>query len=93
MELKAYPSHISLQIMMVEPYIYEMTDNSVYIDEITSQHAYLPSYVSELGRSVDSDANLSIARRLFSTLVCGGLEEMVEPASCTRGEAQSQSMP
>jgi len=51
--------------MLVEPYICEMTDNSVYIDEITSRYAYLPSYVSELGRSVDSDANLSIARRLF----------------------------
>ena len=42
--LKAYPSHISLQFLLVEPYICEMTDNSMYINEIAGRYAYFSSY-------------------------------------------------
>src|SRR5260370_14569622 len=53
--LKAYPSRFSLQILLVEPYICEMPGISMYIDEITSNSAYLSSYA--LGhRRDDSDA-------------------------------------
>jgi hypothetical protein len=73
--LKAYPSRISLQIMLVEPYICEMTHNSVCIDEIGSQYAYLHSYVSEPGRLVDSDVEpFDCVRVIRGWLGCGSGE-------------------
>ena len=63
--LKAYPSHISLQFLLVEPYICEMTDNSVYIDKIAGRYAYFSSHVS-LPESMSTQMqNLSIACWLF----------------------------
>jgi hypothetical protein len=54
--LKAYPIHISLQFLLVEPYICEMTDDSVYIDEIAGQYAISVAMCLSLRERVDSDA-------------------------------------